>query len=163
LFDGLGLQGGASELHFTYPGVLDPGTPLCKPLMAAWKNWGSARKSKTILALRRRQMAHDHGYEYQVKIVHENGTEELGGWINSEEQVVQAMAAVHRAQDKAYWLRERNVVCPDCFNKEQTIILECPITDFPSPRYRPHDSQYLVAVGSRNRYESLEVVMGSRH
>jgi hypothetical protein len=25
------LQGGASELHFTYPGVLDPGTPLCEP------------------------------------------------------------------------------------------------------------------------------------
>jgi hypothetical protein len=108
-------------------------------------------------------MAHDHSYEYQVRIVHEDGTEELSGWMNGEEQLVRAMAAVHRAQGKAYWLRERSVLCPDCFNKEQIIIVECPITDFPSPRYRPHDSQYLVAVGSRNRYESLEVVMGSRH
>jgi hypothetical protein len=43
LFDGIGspLQGGASELHFTYPGVLDPGTPLCKPVIAAWKSCGA--------------------------------------------------------------------------------------------------------------------------
>jgi len=31
-------------------------------------------------------MAHNHGNEYQVKIVHEDGTEELSGWVNSEEQ-----------------------------------------------------------------------------
>jgi hypothetical protein len=36
LFDGIGpLQGGASELHFTYPGVRDPGTLLCKSVIAA--------------------------------------------------------------------------------------------------------------------------------
>jgi hypothetical protein len=81
--------------------------------------------------------------------------------MNSEEQLAQAMAAAHRAQRKAYWLRERSVLCPDCFDKEQ-IIVECPITDIPSPRYRPHDSRYLLAVGSRNRYDLLEVVMGSR-
>ena len=98
-------------------------------------------------------MAHDHGNEYQVRIIHADGTEKLSEWMNSEEQLAQAMVAVHKAQGEAYWLRERNVLCPDCFDKEQIIILECPITDIPSPRYLPHDSHYLVAVGSRNRYE----------
>ena len=58
-------------------------------------------------------MAHNHGNEYQVKIVHEDGTEELTGWMNSEEQVAQMLAAVHRPQDQAYWLRARNVLCPN--------------------------------------------------
>jgi hypothetical protein len=127
------------------------------------KLWGPSRKSETILALGRKQMAHDHGNEYQVRIVHADGTEKLSGWMNSEEQLAQAMAAVHRAQGKAYWLRERNVLCPDCSDKEQIIIVECPISGIPSPRYRPHDSHYLVAVGSRNRCELLEGVIGSRH
>ena len=107
-------------------------------------------------------MAHNHGNEYQIRIVHEDGTEELSGWMNSEEQLAQAMAAVHGARGKAYWLRERSVLCPDCCDKER-IIVECLITDIPTPRYRPHDSHYLLAVGSRNRYELLEVVIGSRH
>ena len=98
-------------------------------------------------------MAHNHGNEYQIRIVNENGTEELCGWMNSQEQLAQAMAAVHMAQGKVYWLRERMVLCPDCFDKEQQTIMECPITDTPTPRYRPHDSRYLVAVGSRNRNE----------
>jgi hypothetical protein len=127
------------------------------------KLWGPSRKSETILALGRKQMAHDHGNEYQVRSIHADGTEKLSGWMNSEAQLAQAMAAVHRAQGKAYWLRERNVLCPDCFDKEQIIILECPITDIPTPRYRSHDSHYLVAVGSRDRYELLEGVMGSRN
>ena len=129
----------------------------------AEKLWCPSRKSETILPLGRKQMAHDHGNEYQVRIVHADGTEKLSGWMNSEEQVARAMAAIHRAQGEAYWLRERNVLCPDCFDKEQIIIVECPITDFPSPRYRPHDSEYLVAVGSRNWYELPEGVIGSRH
>ena len=99
-------------------------------------------------------MAHnDHGNEYQVRIVHEDGTEELSEWMNSEEQLSQALAKAHRAQGKAYWLRERNVICPNCLDKEQIIIMECPITDIPSSRFSPHDSHYLLAVGSRNRYE----------
>ena len=28
-------------------------------------------------------MAHNHGYEYQIRIVHEDGIEELSGWMNS--------------------------------------------------------------------------------
>jgi hypothetical protein len=59
-------------------------------------------------------MAHDHGSEYQVKIVYEDGPEEVSGWMNRK-QVVQAMASVlsvHRPEVKAYWLQERNVLWP---------------------------------------------------
>jgi hypothetical protein len=96
-------------------------------------------------------MAHNHGNEYQLKIVREDETEELGRWMTSEEQVAQAMAAVHRPQVKAYWLRERNVLCPNCLDKEQRIV-EYPLTDIPCPRYSPHDSRYLLAVGSKDPY-----------
>jgi hypothetical protein len=91
-------------------------------------------------------MAHNHGNEYQVKIVHEDGTEELSGWMNSEEQVVQVMAVARKSQVRACWLQERNVLCPDCLDREQRI-LEYPFTDNPSPRCSPRDSRYLRAGG----------------
>jgi hypothetical protein len=47
-------------------------------------------------------MAHNHGYEYQIRIVRQDRNEELSGWMNSTEQVAQAMAAVHRPQGKTY-------------------------------------------------------------
>jgi hypothetical protein len=121
------------------------------------KLWSPSSKSQNRRGAREEEMAHKHGTEYQIRIVFENGTEELCEWMNSEEQVAEAMAAVHMARRRAYWLRERNVFCPDCIEMEQHIIVECPITDIPTPRYRPHDSHYLVAVGSRNRYELCEV------
>jgi hypothetical protein len=96
-------------------------------------------------------MAHNHGKEYQIRIVHEDGTEELSGLLNSIEQVAQAMIAVDRPQGKTYWLLVRNILCPDCSDKEQ-ITMECPITNVPSPRFMPHDSGYLQVVASRNRY-----------
>ena len=96
-------------------------------------------------------MAHSHGNEYQVRIVHEDGTEELSGLMNSTEQVARAMAAVDRPQGKAYWLLVRNVLCPDCPNREQ-IVVEYPITNIPSLRYSPNDSHYLLAVGLKDRY-----------
>jgi hypothetical protein len=71
--------------------------------------------------------------------------------MNSEEQVAQAMGAVRRSQGNAYSLRERNVLCPNCLDREQRIV-EYPLTDIPSPRCSPHDSRYLLAVGSRDRY-----------
>lgn len=98
-------------------------------------------------------MAHNHSNEYQIRIVYENGTEELCEWIDGQERLAQAMAAVHRAHAKVYWLRERNALCPDCLDQEQHIVMECPITNVPTPRYRPHDSVYLAAVGARNRCE----------
>jgi hypothetical protein len=96
-------------------------------------------------------MAHNHGNEYQVKIVCEDEAEELSDWMNSEEQVAQAISAVHRPQVKAYWLRERNALCPNCLDRGQRIV-EYPLTNIPCPRYSPHDSHYLLAVGSIDRY-----------
>ena len=95
-------------------------------------------------------MAHNHGNEYQVTIIHEDGIEELSEWLNSEEQLAQAMATVRRREGNTYWLRERNIVCPNCLDRNQRI-LEYPLTDIPSPRFNPHDSRYLQAVGSRDR------------
>jgi hypothetical protein len=96
--------------------------------------------------------SHNHGNEYQIKMVHEDGTEELSEWMNNQEQVAQhAMSAVHRRRGKTYWLRERNVLCPNCLDSEQRIV-EFPLTDIPSPRCSPHDSRYLLSVGSRDRW-----------
>jgi len=96
-------------------------------------------------------MAHNHCNEYQIRIVHEDGTEELSGWTNSTEQVAQAMAALDRLHGKSYWLLERNVLCPNCSDREQ-IIVEYPVTNIPSPRYSPSDSHYLLTVGLKDRY-----------
>ena len=87
-------------------------------------------------------MAHDHGNEYQVKIVHANGTEQLSGWMKSEEQIPQVMASVHMSPGKTYWLQRRNVVCPNCLDREQRI-LELPVTHVLSLRWQPRDSRYM--------------------
>jgi hypothetical protein len=108
-------------------------------------------------------MAHNHGSEYQVRIVHEDGTEELSGWLSSAEQVAQAIAANRKPQGKAYWLRARNVLCDDCPPDREESIVECPLTGIPSPRYAPHDSIYLVEVGSKSRYELEQVGSKSRY
>ena len=96
-------------------------------------------------------LSHHYGNEYQVKIVHKDGTEELSGRMNSAEQVTQVMAAVHRPQGKGYWVRVRNVLGPNCLDREQRIV-EYPLADIPSSRCSPRDSRYLLAVGSRDRY-----------
>jgi hypothetical protein len=95
-------------------------------------------------------MAHNHGYEYQIRIIREDGIEELSGWTNSTEHIAQAMIAVRKPQGKTYWLLVRNIICPGCSDREQ--ILEYPIIDIPSPRCIPHDSRYLQVVDSRNRH-----------
>ena len=87
-------------------------------------------------------MAHN-GIEYQIRITNEDGTVELSGWMNSTEQIAQAMAL--RSKGKAAWLLVR---------RQDQIILECPITDIPSPRYSPHDSDYMVRAGFRDKYAS---------
>jgi hypothetical protein len=97
-------------------------------------------------------MAHDHGNEYQIKNVHEDGTEELSRWMNREEQVAEAMAVAHEAPGDIHWLRTRNVLCPNCQDREQRIV-ECTITNTPSSRFSPHDSHYLVAAGLRSPTE----------
>jgi hypothetical protein len=107
-------------------------------------------------------MAHSHVNEYQIRTAYQDGTEELTGWMGSEEQLAQAMATLHTVQRTTYWLRVRNVVCSDCFDNERQVIVESPITGIPSPRYRPHNSDYLLALGSRSRYELFEAVLGIR-
>jgi hypothetical protein len=97
-------------------------------------------------------MTHNHGNEYQVIIVHGDGSEELSGWLNSAELVAQAIAADRHPQGEAYWVRARNVICLDCPDIEQRIV-ECPITNIPSPRCSPHDSGYLMKTGSKSWYE----------
>jgi len=86
-------------------------------------------------------MAHDHGSEYQVRIVLEDGTEELSGWLNGEEQVTQAIALSHRQQAKAYWLVERKVLCPTCLDRGEQV-MEYPLADIPSPRCSPSHSRW---------------------
>ena len=105
-------------------------------------------------------MANSRVSEYQIRTACEDGTEELTGWMGSEERLAQAMAALRPAQRTTYWLQVRSVVCSDCCDKE--IIVESPITGIPSPRYRPHNSDYLVALGSRSRYELFEASFGFR-
>ena len=70
-------------------------------------------------------MAHNHGNEYQIRIVREDGIEELSGWMNSTEEVAQAMLAVHRPKGKTYWLLARTTLCLNCSDGEQ--IMEYPI------------------------------------
>jgi hypothetical protein len=96
-------------------------------------------------------MAHNHGDEYQVRVVHQDGTEELSGWLNSAEQVAQLVDAFHGPPGIALWLRARNVFCPNCPDREQRIV-ECPLTNTPSPRCCPHDSYYLLRVGLKSRH-----------
>jgi hypothetical protein len=93
-------------------------------------------------------MGHEHGSEYQLKIVLQDGTEDLTGWLN-EEELVRAIKAA-RARAKAFWLQERILVCVDCADREPRI-LEYPLAVGESSRCRPHDSKYLVAAGVRNR------------
>jgi hypothetical protein len=95
-------------------------------------------------------MAHNHGNEYQIKIIRENGIEELSGWMSSMEQVAQAMLSLHKLQGTSYWLLVRNILCSSYSDRGQT--WEYPIMHIPSPRFIPHDSRYLQVVESRNSY-----------
>jgi hypothetical protein len=94
-------------------------------------------------------MAHDHGNEYQIRIVREGGIEELSGWMKSTDEVTQAILTVPRTEEKTLWLMVRNTPGSGCPDKEQ--IVEYPITHIRSPRCIPHDSRYLRAMESNNR------------
>ena len=108
-------------------------------------------------------MTHKHGNEYQIRLVHTDGTEEVSGWMQSEAQVAPTLATLHRPPGTAHWLRARTVLCPDCPAGDQGI-WECPLTGIPSSRYSPHDSGYLHAAGRRDRSEvpqQRRTVLGS--
>jgi hypothetical protein len=67
-------------------------------------------------------MTHEHGSEYQLRIVHENETEELSGWMNSQEDVAQAIIRIRKSPAKEYWLQVRNILCVHCMHRELTIV-----------------------------------------
>jgi hypothetical protein len=95
-------------------------------------------------------MAFNHGNEYQIRIVREDSTEELSGWMNSAEQVAQALILAHKPRSATCWLMVRNILFDNGAYREQ--ILEYPIVDRPSARYIPHDSRYLQVAESKNQY-----------
>ena len=72
-------------------------------------------------------MTHDHGSEYQVRIVDEDDTEELSGWMNCPEQVAQAITGLRGSPAKAYWLQIRNIVCLNCLDNKLKMA-EFPLT-----------------------------------
>jgi hypothetical protein len=96
-------------------------------------------------------MTHNHGSDYQVRVINEDGTEALSEWIDHG-NVAQTLACLRKPQAKAYWLRERNIAvaaCPLCQDIEATIV-EYPLTDCLSLRSHPHDSDYLVSTGLKD-------------
>src|SRR5579864_3472628 len=72
-------------------------------------------------------MTHDHGSEYQVRIVHEDETEELSGWMNCPEEVAHAITGLCGSPAKAYWLQIRNILCLNCLDKKLKMV-EIPLT-----------------------------------
>jgi hypothetical protein len=92
--------------------------------------------------------AHNHGREYQVKVIDEDGIELLSEWTD-EGSVARVMESLRKPQAKAYWLRERNITIAacDCCGDQQAAVVEYPLTDCLSFRSRPHDSDYLAAAG----------------
>jgi hypothetical protein len=72
-------------------------------------------------------MTHDHGSEYQLRIVHANETEELSGWMECPEAVAQAITGLRGSPAKAYWLQIRNALCLNCLDRKPTMV-EFPLT-----------------------------------
>jgi hypothetical protein len=139
-----------------------PELPLCKPVIAAGKSCGVPQEIwETILALGEKQMAHDHGNEYQVRIIHADGTEKLSGWMNSESRLLRRWLRSTGHKAKPTGFGNRNVLCPDCLDKEQIIILNASrisLPTIPPPR--------LLLSGGSGVEELVRIargVIGSRH
>ncbi len=96
-------------------------------------------------------MAHNHGSDYQVKVIHEDGTETLSEWTG-QGNIPHILASLRKPRAKAYWLRERNITLADCAfcQDEEVTIVEYPLTDGLSLRNGPHDSAYLVSSGLKD-------------
>lgn len=67
-------------------------------------------------------MTHEHGNEYQVRIVHEDETEALSEWMNCQEEIAQALTGFRGSPAKDYWLQVRNILCPNCVHRELTLV-----------------------------------------
>jgi hypothetical protein len=100
--------------------------------MANHRSAAEKSPSESVIAqrprsCRRKRMAHEHGSEYQLKIVHEDETEELSGWMNCPEDVAQTITGLRGSPAKAYWLQVRNILCFNCLPREQKVA-EFPLT-----------------------------------
>jgi hypothetical protein len=95
-------------------------------------------------------MAPSHIQQYRIRIAREDGTEELTGWMDSEEQLVQTMATLRTVPGKAHWLQVRSVTCSDEPDMGRQIIGESPIAGVPSTQYS-RNSRYRLAGETRNR------------
>lgn len=80
-------------------------------------------------------MTHDHGNEFQTRVVRNGGTQVLSGWMNSQEEVIQAVTGLRGSPAEGYWLQVRNVRCLDCLHSDPTI-LEFPLNLTTLPRGR---------------------------
>jgi hypothetical protein len=72
-------------------------------------------------------MTHEHGSEYQVRIVYEDETEELSGWMDRPGAVAQAITGLRGSRAKAYWLQIRNILCLNCPDRKPAMV-EFPLT-----------------------------------
>ena len=95
-------------------------------------------------------MAHNYGNEYRIRIIQENGTEELSEWMNSTEQVAQALIVAHTLRRKTCWLQVRNIFRPSSL--EMGPVSEYPIMDIPSPRCISPDPHHQQAANSNSSY-----------
>ena len=53
-------------------------------------------------------MAHKNGNKYQIRIVREDGAEELSAWMHSIEEVAKAMILARKPQGTNCWLLVRS-------------------------------------------------------
>jgi hypothetical protein len=85
-------------------------------------------------------VTHEHSSEYQVRIVHEDETEELSGWMSRQEEIAQAITGLRGSPSKAYWLQIRDILCLSCLDRELTIV-EFPLTPTVAENTRFHGKQ----------------------
>ena len=105
-------------------------------------------------------MAHNHGSEYQIRIICGDGTEELSGWLKGEEQVArQSLRATGQKPKLAGFWNETFSVPPARIGDRKS-------WNIPLRTSRLHDTAHTTpviwCVGSKSRYE-LEVVISGRH
>jgi hypothetical protein len=73
--------------------------------------FGKERKKKNL----RRKRTN----EYRLKIVHEDGTKELGEWSNNIEQVAQAVILTRELLGGTCWLLVRSITCTQCQGRKR--------------------------------------------
>ena len=83
-------------------------------------------------------MLYNHGREYQIKVIHADGTEALSEWFEVG-SVAETISAFRKAHIGACWLRERSIAATArlLYPVEETAIAEYLLTDCSCSRTRP--------------------------